>query len=650
VQAFEPLRRKKTGLSNSRIKLKERKNSAHAQPISKPDRSALRDSAPSRPLPTLLVDGIGIIHREFFASFFSSFHLLPCKLCALRVLRGKSENQRTKSEPKANRNRTETEPPSQPIAVQTSKVARNRTKSGSKPNQTRTDSEPSAQKHAQPIATAPTRAAKKLPRLSHHDQTKNPAAISTFLPFGLALRRPQTLRSSFPSFPSVLFSRVLRFSRFQSLDHFHCYTLLRNARRVTASFLLCCQVRRYSSTRMPMEFDAIVIGAGMAGSAAAWQLSKDGRRVLLLEQFEIGHARGSSHGESRIFRFAYPQPEYAKFAMQSKPLWLELERDSGKQLLHTIGGLDFADDPDCFGEVKQIAAALRQNGAACEELDAKKIRRRFPQWRIPDSTIGVFSPDGGWIEATHAVRAMVEQTAKRGGVIRDRESVSKIRVNENEVAVATSEGEYRAGSLVIAAGAWVHDLLGRCTFQFQHLKADPDSQMENLLRFLKLPLKVTQEQPVYFAPIRNAESFRAGRFPIWIHYRKPHFAYGFPMLDTPGVKVAFHHDGPVIDPARADRTPNPEVSRRLKEYLKQYLPDAAGEIVEEVTCLYTTTPDHNFVIDLLPGIPNVAIASACSGHGFKFAAGIGRALADLVQFGKTDMEISLNCFFSTVTG
>jgi sarcosine oxidase len=397
---------------------------------------------------------------------------------------------------------------------------------------------------------------------------------------------------------------------------------------------------------MAMErFDVIVIGAGMAGSAAAWQLSRDGRRVLLLEQFGIGHARGSSHGESRIFRFAYPQPTYAKFAMQSKPLWLALEKDSGKKLLHSIGGLDFADDPDCFGEVKQIAAALRQNGAACEELDGKEIRRRFPQWRISDETIGVFSPDGGWIEAGNAVRAMVEQTAARGGVVRDEEPVLKIGVTEDTVTVKTAKGDYTVRSLVIAAGAWVQKLLQNCSFKFTTLKVDPDARAKEIMRFVQLPLKVTQEQPVCFAPIRNADSFRSEKFPIWIHYRKPHFTYGFPMLGTAGVKLAFHHDGPVIDPARADRTPNPEVSRRLREYLKMYLPNAAGEVVEEVTCLYTTTPDHNFVIDLLPGFPNVAIASPCSGHGFKFATGIGRALADLVQFGKTEMEISQNRFF-----
>lgn len=401
---------------------------------------------------------------------------------------------------------------------------------------------------------------------------------------------------------------------------------------------------------MSMErFDAIVIGAGMAGSAAAWQLSVDGRRVLLLEQFEIGHGRGSSHGESRIFRFAYPQAEYAKFAMQSKPLWLALERDSGRRLLHSIGGLDFADDPECFAEVRQIAVALRENGAVCEELEAKEIRRRFPQWRIPDGTIGVFSPDGGWIEAGNAVRAMVEQTSVRGGVVRDEEAVVKIEIGAEEVSIATGKGNYVAARLVIAAGAWIQDLLRRCSFKFTTLRVDPDAQAKEIMRFLQAPLKVTQEQPVYFAPIRNAASFRSEKFPIWIHYRKPHFTYGFPMLETAGVKLAFHHDGPVIDPARADRTANPEVSRRLREYLRMYLPDAAGEVVEEVTCLYTTTADHNFVIDLLPGFPNVAIASPCSGHGFKFATGIGRALADLVQFGKTGMEISLNRFFNAAT-
>lgn len=401
---------------------------------------------------------------------------------------------------------------------------------------------------------------------------------------------------------------------------------------------------------MGEKFDAIVVGAGMAGSAAAWQLSKDGRRVLLMEQFQIGHALGSSHGESRIFRFAYPQKEYAKFAMQTKPLWQELERDCGRKLLHSIGGLDFADDAECFAEVQAIAAALRTNGATCEELDAKEIRRRYPQWKIPDETIGVFSPDGGWIEATNAVRAMVEMTGRRGGVVKENERLLKMRVAEDEVKVTTKSGEYAAEKMVIAAGAWIKDVLDKAVFSFKSLRDDPDAHMRNVFGFLQAPLTVTQEQPVYFAPIRNEESFRADRFPIWIHYRKPHFTYGFPMLGTQGVKVAFHHDGPVIDPAREERKPNPAVSRRLKEYLATYLPDAAGEVVEEVTCLYTTTADHNFVIDLLPGFPNVAIASACSGHGFKFAAGIGRALADLVQLGKTGLEIAHTQLFTRQRG
>jgi len=402
-------------------------------------------------------------------------------------------------------------------------------------------------------------------------------------------------------------------------------------------------------------FDAIVIGAGMAGSAAAWQLSRDGLRTLVLEQFSIGHAKGSSHGESRIFRFAYPQAHYAKFAMQSKPLWLELERESGQRLLHTIGGLDFADDPEYFKEVHQIAAALKQNGAACELLDAKEIRRRFPQWRISDQTIGAYSPDGGWIAATKAVRAMTERVTALGGAVQDEEPVKTIRVRNQSVEVITTKGNYTAKYLVIAAGAWLKSLLpGREAIGFHYdganldeVNAGDEILRTTLDRFLKLKLKVTQEQPVYFAPRTNADSFREGRFPIWIHYRKPFFIYGFPMLETPGIKLAFHHDGPVIDPTDPNRTPNPEVRRRLREYLETYLPDAAGEAIEEATCLYTSTEDHNFIIDHLPPFPNVVVASPCSGHGFKFATGIGRALADLVQFGKTEMEIGYARFFSS---
>jgi sarcosine oxidase len=368
-------------------------------------------------------------------------------------------------------------------------------------------------------------------------------------------------------------------------------------------------------------FDAIVIGAGAAGSAAAWQLTRDCQRTLLLEQFEVGHTRGSSHGESRIFRFAYPQTAYAKFAMQSKPLWLELERVSNKKLLHSIGGLDFATEADCFGEVHQIAAALRQNGAACEILDAEQIRGRFPQFQIPDGTVGCYSPDGGWISATEAVRVMAAQAT----TLRESEPVVNISATRDFVRVETAKASYEAKRLVLAPGAWINQLLRYFD--------------------VELPLRITQEQPVYFSPTNNPAQFAPDRFPIWIHYRKPFFTYGFPLLEN-GFKAAFHHNGPVIDPARPDRTPDPGVSRKLREYLATYIPDAAGEITEEVTCLYTTTADHDFIIDLLPGLPNVAIASPCSGHGFKFATGIGRALADLVQHGRTEMEIGRCRFFS----
>ena len=143
------------------------------------------------------------------------------------------------------------------------------------------------------------------------------------------------------------------------------------------------------------SFDYIVIGAGAMGGATAYHLAKDNHQVLLLEQFEIGHVRGSSHGESRIFRFAYAEAPYSRFAMQSKPLWRQLEADAGQQLLIDTGGLDFADDPSGFDDVRAVERTLSGLGARCEPLNRSQFAQRFPQWRIGADGIGLYSPDAG---------------------------------------------------------------------------------------------------------------------------------------------------------------------------------------------------------------------------------------------------------------
>jgi sarcosine oxidase len=363
-------------------------------------------------------------------------------------------------------------------------------------------------------------------------------------------------------------------------------------------------------------FDVIVIGAGAMGSAAAYHLAKDGQRALLLEQFEIGHARGSSHGESRIFRYAYETLDYARLAMQCKPLWRALEAEAGEHLLLDCDQIDLADDADQHRYVRAVAETLGQIGANFEVLPVDQVRRRYPQWRLSDDALVVLSLDSGILRATRCVQAMVAQAARCGAAVREREAVTKIVAEPGGVEVITTHGRCRATKLIITGGAWVNELLA-------HIG-------------LRLPIKVSLEQYAYFKP-RDPAQFAPARFPIFIHWRDHDAGYGFPVLDVPGVKIGFHHDQHFIQPSD-DRAPREECSQRLTAYAQRYLPDV-GEPFDATTCLYTTTPDEDFVIDLAPGLPNVAFCSACSGHGFKFAVGVGRALADLVQHGATEMQV-----------
>lgn len=372
---------------------------------------------------------------------------------------------------------------------------------------------------------------------------------------------------------------------------------------------------------MQMDYDAIVIGAGAMGSAAAYHLAKDGVRVLLLEQFEFGHGLASSHGESRIFRFAYTDPNYSRLAMQCRPLWQQLERETGVELLRLIGGLDLGDDDIGLKDLAQVRASLQQIDAPFDEFTAAQLAQRYPQWHLPEQGRAIYSPDTGFVWADRALQTMRQQAAAHGAVLQDREAVTQIVPHGEGAEVITAKGQYRCRRLVIAAGAWVNGMLRDVGLQ--------------------LPTQIEREQLHYFAP-RKPEQFGTDRFTVWIHYGRE-IGYGFPALGSDGfpygVKCGFHHDRHYIQPDDLDRTPNPDVTARIRRYLETYLPDAAGELLSSVCCLYTNTPNEDFVVDTVPGYPHIALASPCSGHGFKFCIGIGRALADLVQSGNTAMRI-----------
>ena len=360
------------------------------------------------------------------------------------------------------------------------------------------------------------------------------------------------------------------------------------------------------------SFEYIVVGAGGVGAATAYQLAQRGQRVALLERFGFAHDKGSSHGHSRIFRFAYDTPDYARLAMDALRAWRELEDDAGEQLFTHTGGLDLG--PSGTVSLEQTAQALQMVGAEFHRLDAAEIMRRFPQWRVPDDWAGVYSEDAGIVNPTETVEVLTAAAAAHGAHLSEYTVVQRVVVPKNpggDIILETDRGEFSCRKLVIAAGAWLPELM-------------PE---------LRLPLTVTLEATVFFRP-RRLEEFRVGHFPIFIEHGSQ--TYGFPVFGLPGVKVAMHHTGVPTTASTRGFEVKQDVIQALRGFLERHLPLAAGRVIQSKTCLYTSTPHQDFLIDthdqIVPdGSADIVIASPCSGHGFKFVPLMGEIIADVAM-------------------
>lgn len=364
---------------------------------------------------------------------------------------------------------------------------------------------------------------------------------------------------------------------------------------------------------MNNDYDAIVLGLGGIGSAAAYWLAKSGASVLGLEQFELGHARGESHDHSRIIRYSYFSPAYVRLAKLAYQAWDSLERDTGERVVFKTGGLDIRPIDGAI-PLEPYAESMKICNVPFERLDAAAIRRRWPVWQIDDDVHGLFQPDGGLVAAMRATAAHQKAACAFGATLRDRTPVTAIRANGGEIEVEAGGACYRAPRLVIAAGPWTNGALAHFG--------------------MHLPLEVTKEQVIYFAS-RDLASFAFGNFPIWIWMDDPAY-YGFPTFGEPGtVKITQDAGGKPVDADARTFDEDPEITVRVTAFLERYLPAALGPTQLVKTCLYTLPPDRDFVIDALPGHPNVSIAVG-AGHAFKFAGIIGRILADL----KDDIDLT----------
>ena len=374
---------------------------------------------------------------------------------------------------------------------------------------------------------------------------------------------------------------------------------------------------------MTSDVEYLIIGAGGMGSAAAYHLARDGRSVLLLEQFTIGHTRGSSHGESRIIRLSYDLPIYVQLAQAACGLWTELEQEAGQVLLHRTGGLDLS--APYHPAFEACVASLSALHVRRELLTADEIHRRFPVFRVADKTIGLYQADAGILPASQCVRVMIDRAIHYGAVVIEQAPVRSIQLDDHGAAVKTDQATYHCRKLIICAGAWAGPLLATLG--------------------MTLPLTVTQEQYAFFAPPTTAWC-QPDRMPVFIHYGDPAGTprvdyYGFPIFGHAGVKVGEHHAGPIVTADTRSFEVDTERLQHLSDYVRVTLPATRGEVLQAATCLYTNTPDQHFIIDRLPAYPHVAVAAGFSGHGFKFAILVGRILADLATRGNTPYPIDL---------
>lgn len=365
------------------------------------------------------------------------------------------------------------------------------------------------------------------------------------------------------------------------------------------------------------EYDVVVLGLGGIGSGAAYWLAKRGARVLGIEQFELGHARGESHDHSRIIRLSYVTAPYVRLAKEAYAAWESVERDAGEQLVFKTGGLDIGPQGGAI-PLEGYADAMRACDVPFEWLDAAQIRKRWPAFTVGDEIRGLFQADGGIVAAERATAAHQRAARAHGATLLDRAPVTAIRASGGEVEVEAGGERYRAGALVVAAGPWSARAL---------------AQLD-----VRLPLEVTKEQAMYFRP-RDVKRFAFGRFPVWIWMDDPSF-YGFPVFGESGaVKVTQDAGGKPVDADTRTFEEDPAITQRVASFLRQYLPDAYGPLHLVKTCLYTLTPDRDFVIDTLPEHPNVSVAIG-AGHAFKFASVIGRVLSELATSGATNSDIT----------
>ncbi len=378
------------------------------------------------------------------------------------------------------------------------------------------------------------------------------------------------------------------------------------------------------------SYDAIVVGLGAMGSAALYQLSKRGARVLGIDRFSPPHSRGSSHGDTRLTRVAIGEGRhYVPLAARSHEIWRELEEASGERLLTVTGGLFFSGQEqgspvhgaaDFIGETVAAAAAF---GIEHEVLDHEEMARRFPQFRYYGIERGYYEPGAGFVCPERCIEVQLRLAEAQGAEIRrDEAALEIVPIGRDEARVRTKDGEFTARRVILSSGAWLNQFLAPSF----HDKFE------------------VYRQCLFWVEVEDSisiEEFRPDRFPVYIRTdrRKDDIIYGFPAIDGPdgGIKIASEDYSTPCDPDQGTTPVTEDEERAMLELASRFL-RVGTRCLRSAACLFTVTPDGEFVIDLHPDHPQLVLASPCSGHGFKHSAAIGELLSELALGGKTEFD------------
>lgn len=360
-----------------------------------------------------------------------------------------------------------------------------------------------------------------------------------------------------------------------------------------------------------MLYDVIIVGAGSMGMAAGYYLTESGQTVALVDAFDPPHEAGSHHGKTRLIRHAYGEgSSYVPLVLHAQNLWEELDKKTEERIFAKTGVLNFGLKGSTF--LNTVEQSAKKHQLPLQIMSAEEINQYWSGFQLNKGLIGYFESNSGVLFSENAIRTYRILAEKNGADVYTNSHIQSIDTQTDQVTVQL-EGEKLTGKkLLITAGKGTN-------------------QVTSLLN-IKLPLTPLRKTFSWLNAAQNSP-YKEGVFPGWSYADENSTYYGFPNMDGTGLKIGRHDGGrPLDDPQELEPFDSyPEDEHEVVDFVRKHFSKNI-ELSEGKVCTYTSTPDEDFIIDYLPGYENILVACGFSGHGFKFASGIGDSLAKMLMY------------------